>query len=509
MMHGRTPLFRQVMKLLRDSLPESEGRRRFIKQTALAGAASMLPGCATAPRGGRKTPVAIVGGGIAGLTAAWRLIHQGHEVHLYEGSKRTGGRMFTRRNFNADGMFVEQGGELVDTQHTHIIALAKELGVPMQNLRRDEPGLDFIWLQNRVRTERDVPAAFRPLGEKLAADWNGIYDKDRAFTDKARMLDGISLAAYLRDRGQGIEPWVIQLLIAAYEPELGATAQQQSCLNLIDFINPDTSHGFEIFGPSDESWRIQGGNDTLPTVLTERLRGKIALHLGHTLTSISEHNDRIRLSFDSPEGTRTVEHERVILAMPFTVLRGIRGVYDLPLTPLKKRCIREMGYGSNVKVFRSFTRRLWREPVPGRDFICNGSVFGQQPTFQNVWETSRGQTGERGIITNLLGGKRGATFSEDMLAGYLDALDAVFPGLKRTFDGRMGTMNWPKMPFAKASYSCPFVGQYTWMYDESRKPALDGRLLFAGEHTSSVSPGFMNGGVESGERAAAEAIALG
>jgi monoamine oxidase len=202
---------------------------------------------------------------------------------------------------------------------------------------------------------------------------------------------------------------------------------------------------------------------------------------------------------------KSASYERVILAIPFTVLRGVPGIFDLPLTAAKKRCIREMGYGSNVKVFRSFERRLWREPVPGRDFIGNGSVFALEPTFENVWETSRGQAGERGIITNLLGGRRGENYSEGAMSGYLDELDAVFPGLKKLYDGSAAAMNWPKLPNALGSYSCPFTGQYTWIYEESPKPALDGRLIFAGEHTSTVSPGFMNGGVESGERAAKEA----
>lgn len=509
MMPGRTPLFRQVMKLLRQSVPEATGRRRFIQQTGMAGAGALLPACTTGSSSSRKGPVAIVGGGVAGLTAAWRLANAGHEVRLYEASKRTGGRMFTKRQFNEDGMFVELGAELIDTGHKHIRRLAKELHVPTQNLLRGEAGRDFIWLGGRLRTTPDVPAAFRPLGLKILADADGIYDKDLNFTDKARMLDGVSLAAYLRDRGQGVEPWVIQFLIAAYEPELGASAQKQSCLNLIDFINPDTSEGFEVFGSSDEAWRIQGGNDTLTTVLAQRLQGRIGVHLEHRLEHIAEKNGRLQLTFDTPAGRRTIAQDRVILAMPFKVLRHVPGIYDLPLTAAKKRCIREMGYGSNVKVFRSFNRRVWRDPVPGRDFIGNGSVFGEEPTFQNVWETSRGQRGNRGIITNLLGGRRGENYSEAMMATYLDELDAAVPGLKHAYDGRAAAMNWPKMPFNQGSYSCPFVGQYTWIYKESPKPAMDGRLVFAGEHTSTVSPGFMNGGVESGERAAEDVMKLG
>ena len=67
-------------------------------------------------------------------------------------------------------------------------------------------------------------------------------------------------------------------------------------------------------------------------------------------------------------------------------------------------------------------------------------------------------------------------------------------------------MNWPKVPGALGSYSSPLVGQYTWVYKAAALPELDGCLIFAGVHTSQVSPGFMNGGVESGNRAAREIL---
>ncbi|MEZ0386948.1 MAG: FAD-dependent oxidoreductase, partial [Verrucomicrobium sp.] len=52
------------------------------------------------------------------------------------------------------------------------------------------------------------------------------------------------------------------------------------------------------------------------------------------------------------------------------------------------------------------------------------------------------------------------------------------------------------------------VGQYTWMYGAAASPELDGKLVFAGEHTSFESPGYMNGGVESGNRAANELLGI-
>ena len=71
--------------------------------------------------------VAIVGAGIAGLTATWRLRQQGVRVRVYEAQNRIGGRMLSLRNHFADGRVIELGGELIDTGHAHIRKLVGEL----------------------------------------------------------------------------------------------------------------------------------------------------------------------------------------------------------------------------------------------------------------------------------------------------------------------------------------------------------------------------------------------
>ena len=62
---------------------------------------------------------------------------------------------------------------------------------------------------------------------------------------------------------------------------------------------------------------------------------------------------------------------------------------------------------------------------------------------------------------------------------------------------------WATYPFTLGSYASAKVGQYTTMLEEAGEPALGGRMQFAGEHTSSDFLGYMNGGVQSGNRAAA------
>jgi hypothetical protein len=63
------------------------------------------------------------------VTCAYRLRAAGLPVRVMEGQSRTGGRMYSLRNHFADGQVCELGGELIDTGHTHIRALAGELNI--------------------------------------------------------------------------------------------------------------------------------------------------------------------------------------------------------------------------------------------------------------------------------------------------------------------------------------------------------------------------------------------
>ena len=65
---------------------------------------------------------------------------------------------------------------------------------------------------------------------------------------------------------------------------------------------------------------------------------------------------------------------------------------------------------------------------------------------------------------------------------------------------------WAVYPYTLGSYAGANVGQYTTMLEVAGEPALGGRLQFAGDHTSSDFLGFMNGGVQSGNRAAAALV---
>lgn len=187
------------------------------------------------------------------------------------------------------------------------------------------------------------------------------------------------------------------------------------------------------------------------------------------------------------------------------MLRGVEGVKNLPMSAEKQECIAKLGYGDNAKVMIGFTERWWRNPAVNLPSPSNGSIFTDLP-LQCLWETSRGQQGDSGILTNYLGASAAKQFSAERLDKLKEEINQIFPGIREKFDGKRVMMNWPEYKFVRGSYSCPLVGQYLTFLETAATTELDGRLLFAGEHTSADSAGYMNGGVESGNRAATELL---
>jgi monoamine oxidase len=196
----------------------------------------------------------------------------------------------------------------------------------------------------------------------------------------------------------------------------------------------------------------------------------------------------------------------MILALPFTKLRLVKGLKHLRLGAEKLKCIRELGYGQSAKILQGTTSRVWRSPASGLPAPSNGTFYSDLG-FQNLWDSSRAQPGDAGIITNFLGVKSGAGDAKSALDAFRADLPKMSPKMDESLDpAAVVSWFWSVYPYTLGSYASAKVGQYTTLLEVASEPALDGRLQFAGEHTSSDFLGFMNGGVESGNRASAALI---
>ena len=219
-MTPHTPLLRRLVAVIRraaSSQADGLSRRQFLGKSASALAATLLAagtGNARVP----KEPIAILGAGAAGLTAALRLMQAGAQVEIFEGGNRIGGRILTLDRFIApelnDGkpMFCELGGELVDSNHKDLIDLAKELGVKIQDIKKGDPGVDYYHFEGEIRTDAELIPAFEPLAKQLAKDAHGLQDSDKNYTAKARKFDRMCIHDYLRSFEGKVEPWVLRLL---------------------------------------------------------------------------------------------------------------------------------------------------------------------------------------------------------------------------------------------------------------------------------------------------------
>ncbi|MGD9502877.1 MAG: flavin monoamine oxidase family protein [Methyloceanibacter sp.] len=520
---SRTPLFAAVTKALAVTckergivLPRSSAlsRRRLLRlSAAAAGAAALSPVLDWRAIAKDKAPpsIAIVGGGVAGLTAAYRLQEAGVKPVLFEASSRWGGRIFTVYDFYK-GMFCELGGEFVDTNHEDLQALGAELGVEMQKLATEGEGEDLYFFGGKFHTPKEMvdPAtksgAFAPIAEQIAADADKLTDDDDNWTKHARKLDRMSLKAYLeRFRGKA-EDWAIDLLDVAYNIEFGLLTEDQSSLNMVDFITTDLSVPFQVFGESDEVFRIKGGSSALIKALTAALENKADMRLGHALTGIDRKGGKIVLAIAAPDGAKSESFDAVILALPFTKLRQVEGLKRLKLTPEKLNCIKGLSMGQSAKILQGTTSRVWRSADSGLPAPSNGTFYSDLG-FQNLWDSSRNQPGDAGLITDFLGVKPGLTDEKSALAAFRADLPKMSPKMAESLDpAAVASFFWGNYPFTLGSYASAGVGQYTTMLDVASEPALGGRVQFAGEQTSGDFIGFMNGGVESGNRAAAALV---
>jgi len=479
-------------------------RRRFLRQSAGAAAALSLAACAQVPLPRMQTgdDVVIVGAGVAGLTAAWRLRQAGVGVQVYEAQERIGGRMLSLRGHFADNQVCELGGELIDSGHARMRALATELGLVLDDLAED-PTTAFgdIWFcDGRRYSEADILREFAPLAAAISRDAATLPEAQVTYAAPggSQALDAESLSHWL-DRN-GASGWLRQLVEVAYTCEMGLECDQQSALNFLTFIDSDTVK-FKIFGESDERFHVRGGND----LVVHKLGGKLndAIHTGSVLEALAQGADgRYTLSFKRGSGAFDVRARRVVLALPFTLLRNVRITAELP--PHKRRAIAGLRYGTNAKLMIGFNERIWHTR-----HASSGSSYSDL-ALQTTWETSRMQPGAAGILTNFVGGRHGVEIGNGSAKEQADLaasqLDAIYPGASAARAGsREARFHWPTHPWTLGSYACFTPGQWTTLRGAIGEPV--GNLYFAGEHCAFDNQGFMEGGVESGEWAGQAIVA--
>ena len=486
----------------------SLSRRKFVgdvsKAAAVLGFTSLYQACNTANKKTQQT-IAIVGAGIAGLHAAYILKQAGFIAQVYEGSGRAGGRIFTVPEMMGKGLWTEMGGEFIDTDHADMFALAKNFNVPLLDRgSATETSLkEFCYHFNGKKYElKDVLTAIKPVAAQIQKD-KALLTDDLSYTthtpDEER-LDKMSTLEYIEKLG--ISGWFKDFLDAAYTAEYGMDIAEQSCISFLSLFDPGDDKSYKLLGDSDERYSIIGGGQKLCDALAAELKDQLMKE--YLLTSVSQNSDKkYVLSFTVSNSKKVdVTADIVLLTLPFSTLRDVD--IKVPLPDWKMNSIKNLGYGTNSKFFVGVNERIWRKQgYQGYAFSDNGMMNGYDNT--QLQSNNEGPGG----YTIFLGGKVGLDVcTRDMglmQKKYLPALDAIFPGVAASFNGKFFSWFWPTYAFSKCSYVSYKTGQYTTMSGTQFEP-ID-NLYFAGEHCSYEFQGFMNGAAETGRTAAENVIA--
>ncbi len=459
-----------------------------------------------------ENPVIILGGGVAGLTAAYYLTKNNIPFQIYEASRRLGGRVHTREEFNEAGMFCELGAEFVDDRHEEFLHLAHELGLTVDTLdiTQTEVLEPIFYVKGSRYRFKDLVFGIKDFLRELKDDQRLIFGDSpltvptyqHAFNSK--FFDQKDLASYL-DQKKNLPDWIKTYLRLAYEGEYGLEAHQQSALNFILSVGTEIHDGtFDLFGGNHRSRRIRGGNGSLIKALQEKMqldeRAGYNFFPEHELVAIRDNGTQTTLTFKTLSQTKEVAAHRVICTLPFGCLRRVDGMGSLALSPQKKIALNQMTYGSHSKFIFGFKDRFWMKGLNKERGSDGRMTF--DTGVQEFWDTSRGQKGEAGILTNLASGARGQSLDLSEGDQILKELTTLFPMAMASHDQNRAIMNWTRHPYALGSVACFRPGDYGQFVGAVGQPELNGRFLFAGEHCSIKHHGLMNGAVETGKAAA-------
>ena len=509
-----------------EDLAEARNRRGISRRDFLVttGAATMLTvlGPGSIARAGSAPRIAVVGGGIAGLTAALTLQDAGYGSTIYEASGRLGGRMHSNTTFWQNGQTSEWCGELIDTGHKLILHLAQRFNLNVVDMIQAQPSgsQDTYYVHGQYYTYAQATSDFKPVHNTLQsqiqqAPFPTLYNSSTSF---GQYLDSISVYQWIEQYVPGGHASNLgALLDSAYNQEYGLDTTVQSSLNLVYLLGYQASPGqFSVYGVSDERYHIFGGNEQLPDAIAAQLTSGspacgIAMNTGMTgIASNSDGSSTLTLSSGSHSFQKT--YDRVILALPFSVLRTL-DYSQAGFDGRKQTAITQLGYGTNTKLNLQFNTRFWNGTGawPG---VSDGNIYSDLP-FENAWDATRAQPGSTGIIVLFTGGSNGASVklptpyattpgASSVAKQFLSQLETVWPGATAQWNG-LATVSTPwSDPNLLGSYSCWKVGQYTSFsgYEGMRQ----GKIHFAGEHCSINFQGYMEGGAEEGQRAANEIL---
>jgi monoamine oxidase len=444
-----------------------------------------------------EADVIIVGAGLAGLAAARALLAGGAEPLVLEARDRVGGR--TLNEDLGDGKVVEVGGEWVGPTQDRVAELAREFEI--DTFATHIAGQNTLEFNGRVsRYEGTIPklnpAALLEIeltSRKLDRMVRRIRLEAPWTSPDASRLDGTTLATWLDRRLR--TRTARRLVEVAVRTVWGADSRDLSLLYALSYIGGAGSFYalLDTDGGAQQD-RFVGGSQLISLRMAESLSDRVVLSA--PVRRVEHHATRITVS----AGDIVARGKRVVVTVPPPACARIDWQPALPMT--RAQLTQRMPGGSYLKCQAVYDEPFWRT-----DGLSGGGVSDVGPattTFDNS-----PPDGSPGILLGFASGSDARRLSR---LGVSERRRAVVEGFARMYGPRARKVeryieqDWSREPWtggAPIFYMPP--GTWTGFGEALREPI--GPIHWAGSETSTAWPGYMDGAVRSGDRAAAEVLA--
>jgi monoamine oxidase len=433
----------------------------------------------------------VVGGGLAGLTAAHEVARGGGEVVVLEARDRVGGRV--RGIEVAPGEWVDAGAAYLGERHTALHDLLDVLG--LKTVPTEMTGNSRFMLGAGGHTR---PGRFPPLSAVALGDMFELLDELTRQVDPAapwqapdaELLDQLTAATWAE---QHLRRPDARLFFPLFLGEMmAADPAEVSMLHVAFYLRSGGGISYlnDFEGGAQDS-RVDGGAHRVCELLTESLPSG-SVRVGEPVLELEDAGDGVRVR----TGLTTYEADRVVVALP----PALADALPIDPTPSQPRATARTGRGCAVKVHLVYPEPAWR-----RADLSGWSVNAEGPLLSTVDDTP--YLGSVGVLTGFVTGAEAHRFAALPLAEQQAEATAqaarIFPDLP--VPNEVYVTDWLSEEFSRGCYAAVFgPGDWTQLGPHLSRP--HGRVHWAGTETSTEFFGLMEGAVRSGRRAAAEVL---
>ena len=470
---------------------------------------------------GKGIKVVILGGGIAGLVAAYEMGKAGYSCTVLEARQRPGGRNWTVRNgakieFNDgttqtanwdDSSYFNAGPARLPSIHKTMLGYCKELGVPLEvevNTSRSSLLQNDAAFGGKAIEQREAINDTRGHVSELLAKCihKNALDQEISKEDQERML------AFLRTYGDLKKDYSYtgsQRSGTAKYAGAGPDAEVlRPPLEMHALLDADFWMGMmfeEMLDMQATMFQPVGGMDRIPYAFAGKLGDVVQYGTQVREIRKTEHGVKVGYTDAKSGATKATEADYCICALPITILKTIPNDFS----PRIKEAINDVGYDSAYKIGWE-SRRFWEQDYNlygGLSFVVKGPV-------NLLWYPSWKLFSDRGVLVAGYGVENHSDFGKlQSVAAKLDAsraaVEKLHPGHGKELKNPM-YINWGEIPYNLGSW----VGRapsyvagrsmeyYEGAYKEFIQP--DDRIYFSGDHCSHII-GWQEGAALASHRA--------